>query len=51
MAQMGILDLADRYASLESKRDPLVEINAVVPWDEFRPTLEFIRDSPTSSSA
>lgn len=39
MAQMGFLDLPDRYASLDLKKDALVEINAVVPWEEFRPVL------------
>ena len=39
MAQLGFFDLTDRYASLAAKRDPLVEIDAVVPWEEFRPTL------------
>ena len=40
MAQMGFFDLSDRYASLDAKKDPLVEIDAVVPWEEFRPALE-----------
>lgn len=40
MAQMGFFDLSDRYASLDAKRDPLVEIDAIVPWEEFRPVLE-----------
>jgi IS5 family transposase len=40
MAQMGFFDLSDRYASLDSKRDPLLAIDAVVPWEEFRPVLE-----------
>ena len=31
MAQMGFFDLSDRYASLDAKKDPLVEIDAVVP--------------------
>ena len=39
MAQMGFFDLSDRYASLDAKKDPLVEIDAVVPWEEFRPAL------------
>jgi hypothetical protein len=26
MAQMGFFDLSDRYASLDAKKDPLVEI-------------------------
>ncbi len=40
MLQMGFFDLSDRYASLDAKKDPLVEINAVVPWEEFRPALD-----------
>lgn len=46
MAQMGFFDLSDRYASLDAKRDPLVEIDAVVPWEEFRPTLEGVLRKP-----
>ena len=46
MAQMGFLDLLDRYASLDAKRDPLVEIDTVVPWEEFRPTLERVWRKP-----
>ena len=37
MAQMGFFDLTDRYASLDAKKDPLVEIDAVVPWEEVSP--------------
>jgi IS5 family transposase len=46
MPQMGFFDLSDRYASLDAKKDPLVEINAVVPWDEFRPLLERVWRKP-----
>jgi len=46
MAQMGFFDLSDRYASLDAKRDPLVEIDAIVPWEEFRPTLERVWRKP-----
>lgn len=46
MAQMGFFDLSDRYASLDAKKDPLVEIDAVVPWEEFRPTLERVWRKP-----
>ena len=46
MSQMGFFDLSDRYASLDAKRDPLVEIDAVVPWEEFRPTLERVWRKP-----
>ena len=40
MAQIGFFDLSDRYESLDAKRDPLVKIDAVVPWEEFRSALE-----------
>ena len=46
MAQMGFFDLSDRYASLDAKKDPLVGINAVVPWEEFRPALERVWRKP-----
>ena len=46
MAQMGFFDLSDRYASLDARRDPLVEIDAIVPWEEFRPALERIWRKP-----
>jgi IS5 family transposase len=46
MPQMGFFDLSDRYASLDGKKDPLVEIDAVVPWEEFRPTLERVWRKP-----
>jgi IS5 family transposase len=46
MAQMGFFDLSDRYASLDAKKDPLVGIDAVVPWEEFRPTLEGVWRKP-----
>ena len=46
MAQMGFFDLSDRYASLDAKKDPLVEIDAVVPWEEFRPALEKVWRKP-----
>lgn len=46
MAQMGFFDLSNRYASLDAKRDPLVEIDAIVPWEEFRPALERVWRKP-----
>jgi IS5 family transposase len=39
MAQMGFFDLSDRDASLDARNDALVEIDAVVRWEEFRPVL------------
>ena len=48
MAQMGFFDLSDRYASLDAKNDPLVEINGTVPWEEFRPLPEQAWRKPES---
>jgi len=46
MAQMGFFDLSDPYASLNAKKDPLLEINSVVPWEEFRALLERVWRKP-----
>lgn len=43
---MGFFDLSDRYARLDAKRDPLVKIGAVVPWDGFRPLPERVWRKP-----
>lgn len=48
MAQMGFFDLSDRYASLDAMRDPLVGIDAIVPLEEFRPTLERVWRKPAA---
>jgi len=46
MAPPGFFDLSDRYASLDVKKDPLLEIIAMVPWKEFRPLLERVWRKP-----
>ncbi len=46
MAQMGFFDLSDRYASLDAKKDPLAELDAVVPWEDFRAALELVWRRP-----
>ena len=33
MAQMGFFDVENRYAALDAKNNPLVKINAAVPWE------------------
>ena len=40
MTQMGFFDVVNRYATLDAKNDPLVKINAVVPWEAFRTRLD-----------
>jgi IS5 family transposase len=47
MGQMGLFDVANRYAGLDAKADPLAKLNTVVAWERFRPRLEGIwRRSP-----
>jgi hypothetical protein len=48
MTQMGFFDLSDRHGSLDAKKDPLLEIDALVPWEEFRPALERIWRKPNA---
>ena len=40
MSQLGFFGIANRYAGQDAKNDPLVKINDVVPWENFRPLLE-----------
>ncbi len=40
MGQLGFFDLKRRYEGLDKKKDPLVTLAAVVPWETFRPQLE-----------
>ena len=46
MGQMGFFDVEKRYAALDAKHDPLVKINAVVPWEAFRSRLEKVWRKP-----
>lgn len=46
MGQMGFYDLANRYVGLDAKADPLVKLNAVVPWDDFRARLDAVWRRP-----
>ena len=46
MAQMGFFDVEKRYAALDAKHDPLVKINAVVPWEAFKSCLENVWHKP-----
>ena len=46
MGQMGFYDLANRYAGLDAKNDPLVKIDEAVPWEDFRGRLEAVWRRP-----
>ena len=39
MTQPGFFDLSRRYASLDARPGPLVALNKLVPWEDFRPRL------------
>jgi hypothetical protein len=43
MGQMGFFDVSKRYAGLDAKADPLVKLNGIVPWADFRPQLDVLR--------
>jgi transposase, IS5 family len=52
MGQMGFFDVANHYAGLDLKADPLVKLTARVPWEDFRPRLEGIwRRSPADKKS
>ena len=46
MGQMGFYDLANRYAGLDGKNEPLVKIDEAVPWEDFRGRLEAVWRRP-----
>src|SRR3954454_12307590 len=46
MGQPGFVDLGERYRGLDAKKDPLVVLNAVVPWEDFRAQLSAVWRKP-----
>jgi len=48
MSQLGFFDIANRYAGLDAKSDPLLKIDSVVPWEDFRPHLEAVWRKPAN---
>ena len=51
MTLAGLPDLTQRYQKLNQKNDFLIRLNKIVPWEEFRPLLEKIRQKPRKSNA
>ncbi len=51
MKQPGFWDLEERQSKLNQKRDLLVRLNTIIPWDSFRPILEKVHDKPRKSNA
>src|SRR3954462_10268307 len=46
MSQPGFFDLGERYRGLDAKKDPLVVLNAVVAWADFRAQLSAVWRKP-----
>ena len=44
----GLFDVETRYAKLDAKGDPLVTLNTLVPWGDFRPRLEAVLRRPSA---
>jgi len=51
MSQPGLFDLHFRLHKIDKNGDPLRKLNALVPWESFRDTLETIRKKPRKSNA
>ena len=50
MSPMGFFDVDNRYVASDAKNDPLVRINALVPWETFRSRLEEVWRKPADKS-
>ena len=51
MVRTGLFDLEFRCRELEKNGDPLVKINQVVAWEQFRDVLEKAREKDRKSEA
>ena len=47
----GLFDLEFRLQELDKGGEPLPKLNETIDWDQFRPTLETIRDRERKSNA
>lgn len=50
MSQPGFFDLDDRYKKL-NERDPLISLNKLIDWENFRDTLNKVREKDRKSRA
>jgi len=51
MMHTGLFDWQTRFEQLDNGGDPLVKLNEIVNWDQFRDTLETARDKERKSNA
>jgi transposase, IS5 family len=48
--QPSFFDLDDRHRKL-NERDPLIHLDTLIDWEDFRPTLDSMQDKPRKSKA
>jgi len=51
MMQAGLFDWQERFEQLDNGGDPLVKLNAMIPWKTFGKQLEKVRDKDRKSTA
>ncbi|WP_250565560.1 hypothetical protein [Adonisia turfae] len=51
MGQQGFWDVETRHQKLESKKDLLICLDEMIPWDEFREMLESVYAQPRKRKA
>jgi IS5 family transposase len=51
MGQMSFFDADERLKSLSRLGDPLEPLNALIPWEDFRPLLSQVREKERKSKA
>ncbi|WP_416670108.1 IS5 family transposase [Egbenema bharatensis] len=51
MSQTGVWEWEKRQSKLNQKKDLLMRLDQIIPWQEFRPTLEKIHNKPRKSNA
>ena len=51
MKQLGLFDWKERYTRIDKNGDPLVELNRVIPWEDFRPILSNVFNKVRKSNA
>ena len=49
--QLGLFDYSDRMEKIDRNKDPLVRLNQLINWEQFRSTLETVRIKDRKSSA
>ena len=49
--QTGLFHWQFHFKKLDENRDPLRQLNNVIPWDNFRPTLNTVHEKRCKSNA